>query len=205
MFRNIIILSSLIFSFASAETYKLDPSHTSVGFRVSHLVVSKVSGRFDKFDGGFDFANGKVSNINVKVDLDSINTNEPKRDKHLRSKDFFGVRDDKGGLVKANQWMTFTAGGDEVNVGDNNITGKLTIGKITKDVTLKVHYGGETTDPWKNKRVAFSATGKINRQDFGVKWNKSLDGGGFVVGDDVEIIIDSEAIAQAPKNEKSEK
>lgn len=199
MFRNIIIVSLVISSYsflASGETYKLDPSHTSIGFRVPHLVVSKVSGRFDKFDGGFEYAGGKVSKIDVKVDLDSINTNEKKRDTHLRSPDFFGARDAKGNLVKANQYMTFVSDGDEVNVGDNTINGKLTIGKITKDVALKVNYGGEATDPWGNKRVAFTATGKINRQDFGVKWNKSLDAGGVVVGDDVEINIDSEAIAQ---------
>lgn len=198
MLRNIIILS-FIGSMAMAEGYKLDPSHTQVGFRVAHLVVSKVSGRFDKFEGGFDFADNKVSNINVKIDLDSINTNEKKRDAHLRSPDFFGVRDAKGGLIKANQYMTFVASGDTVNVGDNSLTGKLTIGKVTKDVTLKVNYGGVTSDPWGNKRVAFTANGKINRQDYGVKWNKSLDAGGVVVGDDVEIIIESEAIADAPK------
>ncbi len=205
MIRNIIIfgLVSIFSLMASAESYKLDASHSSVGFRVPHLVVSKVSGRFDKFDGGFDFTSGKVSKIDVKVDLDSVNTNEKKRDAHLKSPDFFGVRDAKGTLVKANQFMTFVSDGAAVNVGDNDIAGKLTIGKITKDVTLKVNYGGEATDPWGNKRVAFTATGKINRQDFGVKWNKSLDAGGFVVGDEVEILIESEAIAQVPaKNDK---
>lgn len=204
MIRNIIIfgLMSAFSVFAVAESYSLDSSHSSIGFRVPHLVVAKVSGRFDKFEGSFDFTGGKASKIDVKVDLDSINTNDKKRDAHLRNPDFFGVRDAKGNLVKSNQYMTFVSDGDQVNVGDNNIAGKLTIGKITKDVTLKVNYGGEVTDPWGNKKVAFTANGKINRQDFGVKWNKSLDAGGVVVGDDVEIMIEAEAIAQAPKNEK---
>ncbi len=199
MIRNIIIASFFIGSMAQAELYKLDPSHTQVGFRVTHLMVSKVSGRFDKFEGSFNLDGNKVSKIDAKIDLDSINTNEKKRDAHLKSPDFFGVRDAKGNLVKANQWMTFTADGDSVNIGDNNITGKLTIGKTTKDVTLKVNYGGQATDPWGGKRVAFTASGKINRQDFGVKWNKNLDAGGVVVGDDVEIVIESEAIAQVKK------
>lgn len=192
IFSIIFVLSSSAF----ANKYKIDTAHTMVGFKVKHLVVSTVSGRFDKFDGDFDFKEGKVSNINVKIDLDSINTNEKKRDDHLRSPDFFGVRDAKKGLVKKRQFMTFVSSGDSVSVGDNNITGKLTIGDVTKDVTLKVNYGGEATDPWGNKRVGFTASGKINRKDFNVNWSKTLDGGGLVVADDVDIVIESEAIAQ---------
>lgn len=195
MFKNLLFTSLfLLATDAMAQKYALDPAHTTVGFKVKHLMVSTVSGRFDKFEGTFDFDNGKVSNIDVKIDVDSINTNEKKRDEHLKSPDFFGVRDAKGKLVPANQWMTFKSSGFTAKEGDNTVNGTLTIGKTSKELPLAVNYGGMIVDPWGKKRVGFEATAKINRKEFGVNWNKPLDKGGVVVSDDVTIVITGEAV-----------
>ena len=179
-----------------AESYKLDESHTQVGFKIKHLVISTVSGRFNKFEGGFNFdeKTGKLENLNVKIDASSIDTNEPDRDKHLKSADFFDVE----------KFPSLTFVGKNVTYSGKKPTevkGDLTIHGVTKEVTLAVGFNGKTIDPWGNQRVAFEANSKVNRKDFGLKWNKSLDQGGVMIADDVSILIEGEAILQ--KSEKS--
>jgi polyisoprenoid-binding protein YceI len=174
-----------------AESYTLDESHTQVGFKIKHLVISTVSGRFNKFSGGFNFdkKSGKVEGLKVSIDAASIDTNEPDRDKHLKSKDFFDVE----------KFKTLNFVAKDVSYSDgkpNEIKGDLTIHGITKPVVLKVDFKGEAVDPWGNVRVAFDAQSKVNRKDFGLSWNKSLDKGGVMIADDVAIVIEGEAILQ---------
>lgn len=174
-----------------ANNYKLDESHTQVGFKIKHLVISTVSGRFNKFSGAFEFdpKKGEVRALNVEIDSTSIDTNEPDRDKHLKSADFFDV--EKFPKLTFVSKKTTTKGNKPAK-----IEGDLTIHGIKKPVTLNVEYLGTTTDPWGNERIAFEASTQVNRKDFGLKWNKNLDAGGVMIADDVKIIIDGEAILQ---------
>lgn len=195
-------MRTLLFSFlalsltttpASAAKYELDRSHTSVSFTAPHLMVSKVKGRFDHFDGSFDFdeKNMKLDAISVAVKTDSINTNEKDRDKHLRSPDFFDV-------AKYPE-MTFKSTRVEYKKNKpQKVHGDLTIRGITKPIVLEVEYDGTITDPMGNQVVAFEASSKVNRKDFGLNWNKALDKGGWVVGDEIKIAIEGEAKVPPP-------
>lgn len=183
-----VVALMMVSTSAFAAKYKVDSSHSQVGFSVKHLVVTNVKGHFAKYEGGFDFdeKKGTVSNIDVKIDAASINTNDEKRDEHLRSPDFFDVAKHKDITFKGKK-VEFT-GGKPVKV-----SGDLTIRGVTKPVTLDIDYGGAVTDPWGNEKVGFTLTGKINRKDFGVNWSKNLDKGGAVVADDVKLEIEVEA------------
>jgi polyisoprenoid-binding protein YceI len=174
-----------------AKRYKVDPDHTSVTFRVRHLFTA-VKGRFDRFDGEIDFdpAKPQDSKVSGSIDVASINTNVAERDKHLRSKDFFDVEQ----FPK----MAFVSTG--VNDLDaskkaGKMQAKLTIHGIEKPVVLEVSYLGELKDPWGNVKAGFTAQTTINRKDFGLTWNKALETGGALVGDDVQIEIDAEGQA----------
>lgn len=196
MFKS-FLMTMILGSSAFAANFALDVSHTGVTFKIKHLVIATVNGRFDKFEGNVDFdeAAKKLNKIDVKIDLDSINTNEPKRDSHLRSADFFGVRNEKNELVEAKRYMTFVM--KEVKMKGKNfdkVTGDLTLNGVTKPVTLKVDYKGLATDPWGNEKIVFTASTKIVRKDFGITWNKAMDKvAGSVVGDDVDVMIEGEA------------
>lgn len=199
---TMILMAFSIGSHASTQ-YNLDTSHSSVGFSVDHLMISKVSGRFDKYEGQFSFdeKTGKLNALTAKIDLDSVNTNEPKRDEHLRSADFFGVRDASKKIVEAKRWMTFSGGEATVKKGSPaKLEGKLTLNGVTKPVTLTLNYKGTVKDPWGNQKLGFEATGVVERKLFGLAWNKALETGGFVVGDKVTINIEGEATAVAAAN-----
>ncbi len=163
----------------AATTWKIDPAHTAAQFAVKHLMISTVRGEFKGVTGTVTWDDQDVtkSKVDVKIDAKTVNTGEDARD------------------------MTFTSKKVEAaGVGKLKVTGDLTIHGVTKEVVLDVE--GPTApvkDPWGNTRVAASATTKVNRQDFGVKWNANMDGGGVVVGDSVNITIDLEMIKQAAK------
>lgn len=190
---------TLIFAFAVAGnvwagSYKLDESHTQVGFKIKHLVISTVSGRFNKFSGTFEFdpKKGEIEKLNVEIESASIDTNEPDRDKHLKSPDFFDVE----------KYPKLTFISKKTTTKDSKPTkldGELTIHGVKKNVTLDVDYKGSTVDPWGNERIAFEASTQVNRKDFGLKWNKSLDKGGVMIADDVKIVIEGEALLQKPE------
>lgn len=183
-----------------AGTYKLDESHTQVGFKIKHLVISTVSGRFNKFVGNFEFdpKKGEIKSLNVEIEASSIDTNEADRDKHLKSPDFFDVE----------KFPKLTFVSKKTVTKENKptkIEGELTIHGIKKSVTLEVDYKGSTTDPWGNERIAFEASTQVNRKDYGLKWNKNLDKGGVMIADDVKILIEGEALLQKPESaEKKE-
>lgn len=182
------LLVSLVSS-SFAASYSIDPTHTHVGFAVKHMMVSTVRGEFGTVSGTIEFDPSKLTatTVSAEVAIDSVDTREPKRDAHLKSADFF----DAGTFPK----MTFVSKKVQ-NVGKDGsleLVGDLTIRGVTKSVTFKVApFSAEFKDPWGTTKVGTSATTTINRQDFGVKWNTALDGGGYVVGDDVVITLDVE-------------
>lgn len=191
---KVFITALLITASASAAPYAIDPSHTDVGFSIKHLMISNVKGRFKKFTGTFDFdpAKNQLNNVSVEIDTASIDTNEVDRDKHLRSDDFFGV----------DKYPKITFKSDKIEYsGDKpaKAIGTLKIRNKSQQVTLDLDYRGSITDAWGNNKLAFAATTKINRKDFGMTWNKALDKGGVTVGDEVSISIEGEANPVAAK------
>ncbi len=175
---------------AQAETtrWNIDPDHSMIEFRVAHMVISKTSGHFMKYQGFVELdANTKtIKAIEATINADSINTNHEKRDEHLRNADFLDVK----------QFPTITYAMKTVQKEGElyKVVGNLTLHGVTKEVTLTGTVNGITKDPWGNTRAGFTADGKLNRKDFGMVWNKTLDSGGLVVGDDVHIHLDIEGI-----------
>jgi polyisoprenoid-binding protein YceI len=166
-------------------TWSVDASHSEVGFTARHL-MSKVRGRFEKFEGLV--VTGESPSATATIDLNSINTNEPNRDAHLRSGDFFDV--EKSGP------MTFTS--TKVVEGGNGLllTGDLSLKGVTQPVTLDVEFLGVETDPWGGTRIGFEGVTSLSRRDWGIDFNIPMDGGRFLVGDKVDIVIAIEAVLQ---------
>lgn len=182
---------------ASAKVYTVDKEHTNIGFTVKHLMISKVRGRFNQFSGEFAYDEQAKTFKDVKatIDVDSIDTNEKERDKHLKSPDFFGV-DPKNSKAPGNTITFVMASYSPAKAGGGKATGDLTIKGIKKTIDLEVEEGGFAKDPWGNERAAFTARGKINRKDFGLNWNKLVEAGGVMVGEEVELIIEAQGIAK---------
>lgn len=188
------LVVAVLASASSAAVYEIDESHSQVGFKVRHL-VTKVAGRFNKFSGTVAYEAGKPATwkVEAKIDPASINTDNRKRDDHLRNPDFFDV-------AKCPEMGFKSTKATLAKNGTAKLVGELTMHCVTKPVTLDLELGGSAKDPWGNERVGFSAKGKVNRKDFGIVWNKTLDAGGVMLGEDVEVIIDIEAIAAKPKD-----
>ncbi len=179
----------------------LEPGHTAAEFCARHMMVTHVRGHFKNVQGTLEFdpQTPSRSSVTVKIDASGIWTGEPDRDQHLRSPDFLDVENYPE--------ITFTANQIEV-IGDHDyiVTGDLTIRGITRQVALNASYLGQWQTPWwegsvdkgPKTRAGFVANTTINRHDFGVSWNASLDKGGIVVGNTVEITIDAEAIRESP-------
>jgi len=180
---------------AATTTWKIDPLHTAAQFAVKHMMISTVRGEFKGVTGAviWDDQDVTKSSVDVTIDAKTVNTGEEKRDQDLRSANFFEVE----------KFPTLTFKSKKVEsagAGKLKITGDLTMHGVTKEVVLDVEGpSAAVKDPWGNTRAAASATTKVNRQDFGVKWNANMDGGGVVVGDTVTITIDLEMVKQAAK------
>lgn len=180
---------------ASASTWNIDPEHSNVGFKVRHLMVSNVRGSFEKHSGTVDIDDKDItkSKVEVTIDTSSINTSVQKRDDHLRSPDFFDVA--KYPTMTFVSKKVAKAGKDKLKV-----TGDLTLHGVTRQVVLDVEGPSkESKDPWGNIRRGATASTKINRKDFGLNWNKALETGGVVVGDEVNITLEIEMIKAKPK------
>jgi polyisoprenoid-binding protein YceI len=175
----------------AAGTWSIDPSHTSVGFSVRHLGLSKVRGRFSSFTGDVVVAEDPAqSSVQVAVDVTSIDTRDEKRDEHLRTNDFFS----------ATEFPTMTFASTSVSGSGPTwqVTGDLTIRGVTRQVTLDTTFEGTASDPWGGSRAAFTATTEVDREQFGMTWNAALESGGVLVGKKVKIEIEAEAVLQAP-------
>ena len=171
----------------AAETYSFDKAHTTVGFQVRHIVTN-VGGKFNDFTGTIqvDRAKPESSSVEFTIQAASINTNEPKRDEHLRSADFFDVA--------THPTVTFKSTSIKANGKDSwLVTGDLTMRGVTKQVTLPVTFLGEGKDPWGNKKMGFETAITVNRKDYGINWNKALDQGGVLVADEVKVQVSVEA------------
>jgi polyisoprenoid-binding protein YceI len=177
---------------AEPARWNLDPEHSTIEFRITHMVVSKTTGQFTDYVGYIDMdaEDGTVTAIEATIKAESVNTNHVKRDTHLRNAEFLDVKLYPTITYKMKNYKKtsegFTAMGD------------LTLHGVTKEVLLTGRYNGSTKDPWGNTRAGFSAEGKLNRKDFGMIWNKTLDNGGLVVGDEVQIRLDIECIKAKP-------
>ncbi|GAB4335253.1 MAG: YceI family protein [Calditrichia bacterium] len=190
LFTPIIALLTLVFvSAVLAADYDIDKSHTNIGFKVRHMVIAKVNGNFSDYSGqiSFDPNAPEKSSISVTIQVASISTENEKRDAHLKSPDFFDAAKYPT-ITFVSKSVKKTADKKYVAVGD------LTIRGVTKAIELPFEVTGMVKDPWGNERMGIEASTTINRQDFGVSWNKTLDAGGVVVSDDVEIIIEAELI-----------
>ncbi len=175
---------------AGTTTYKIDPKHSDAGFAVTHLMISTVRGEFHGINGTVVYDDGDVSKSSVEVTIDatSVDTREPARDKDLKSDHFFDVANHPTITFKSTKV-------ESAGPGKLKVTGDLTIHGVTKPVVLDVTAPKPPIkDPWGLQRTAVSGSTKINRQDFGVSWNKTLDSGGVMVGDDVDITLDVEMV-----------
>lgn len=177
---------------AEPARWNVDPEHSTIEFRVTHMVVSKTTGRFTDYAGfvDMDAESGTVTAIEATIKTVSVNTSHEKRDTHIRNADFLDVEHHPNMTYKLKSYKKTAEGFTAI--------GDFTLRGVTKEVTLVGRYNGSTRDPWGNTRAGFSAEGKLNRKDFGLIWNKTLDSGGFVVGDEVQIRLEIECIKAKP-------
>jgi len=171
-------------------TWIIDPTHSEVEFTVRHLMISKVRGRFRQFDGTIVIAERpEDSRVEVLIEAASIDTRDATRDEHLRSADFLDVEH----YPEIKFTSTSLRPGD---IGHWDMTGDLTVRDVTRQVLLDVEFSGATVDPWGNLRSGFEASTRIDRDQFGITWNQALEAGGFLVGKEIRVEIDVEAIHQ---------
>ncbi|MBU1368374.1 MAG: YceI family protein [Bacteroidetes bacterium] len=179
------------FAFSQSTNWKIDHAHSNVTFEVDHMVVSTVTGKFQEFEGDIksdkdDFSDAKIS---FTIQAASVNTNNEKRDNHLRDEDFFEVA----------TYPTIEFVGKKlvpVSGKKYTITGDLTMHGVTKEIELDVKYNGTIKDPWGNIRAGFKVSGELNREDYGLTWNNALEAGGVLVGEEVEIQINLELVKE---------
>lgn len=175
------------------NTWQIDPAHSSAHFTVKHMMIAKVRGGFEKLQGTMSFDPKEPASLQVKAEIDaaSINTQEEKRDAHLRSADFFDVE----------RYPTLSFHSTEVQEQNGKLSrviGELTIHGVTRSVAFEVEeIADEIKDPWGNRRIGISAQTKIKRKDFGLSWNAALETGGVLVGDEVSIGLDVQFVRQA--------
>jgi len=174
-------------------TWKLDPSHSEVQFKVKHLMITTVTGYFKTFDleilteSGDDFAT--ASKIDFTADINSIDTNNQQRDTHLKSADFFDAEN--------HSQLRFIGMHYQANDGEGTLEGDLTIRATTKPVTLKIEFGGIVVDPYGQTKAGFTVSGKISRREFGLTWNAVTEAGQVVVSDDIRIHCEIQVVKQA--------
>ena len=166
--------------------WNLDKTHSEVQFKVKHMVISTVTGDFSSFDAHAESEdeNFKNAKFEFNADVDSISTKNPQRDEHLKSDDFFNSTEFPKLTFKGNDFD-----GEKLN-------GEITLKGVTKPITLNADFGGVITDPYGNQRAGFEFTGQLNRKDFGLNWNGTLESGGLVVSDNVKLFVNLEFTKQ---------
>jgi polyisoprenoid-binding protein YceI len=180
---------------ADVTTWKIDPAHSSAEFVVRHMMVSRVRGRFEKLSGTVvaDLADPSSAKVDVLIDAASIDTSNSDRDNHLRSPDFFDV--------EKFPTITFRSKRVEKASGGLRITGDLTMHGVTKEVVLSAETPQSPVVVGTARRSGVSATTRVNRKDYGLMWNRALEAGGVVVGDDVDVLIEVALVEQPPAAE----
>lgn len=176
---------------AASGTWAIDPTHTTIGFSVRHAMIAKVRGAFAEFAGSFtiDGADLAASSAEITIQAASIDTKNADRDAHLTSPDFLDAA--------AFPTVTFTSTAVKGSGTTIVVTGDLTIHGVTRSVDVNYEFIGLSQDPWGNQRIGFEGTAKISRKEFDLTWNAALETGGVLVGDDITLILDVEAIKQA--------
>lgn len=172
--------------------WTIDPSHSEITFSVRHMMISNVTGRFEKFEGNVDFNEQQPaqSSVQVRIFTDSINTRDANRDGHLRSADFLDVQ--------VYPYMTFVSKRIEVkDATHGRIIGDLTIKDVTREVALDTEYNGQSKSPWGTTSAGFSAETRISRKDWNLTWNVALETGGWLVADEIKIRLEMEVVKQA--------
>jgi polyisoprenoid-binding protein YceI len=170
----------------AAETYTIDPAHSTVGFGVSHMVINTVHGKFNEFTGTVGLEGNAIKEATGTIQAKSVDTGIERRDNHLKSADFFDVA--KFPTITFQSKRTDKQGTETVLVGDFTMHG------VTKEISLPVTVKGPIKDPWGNSRIGLQARAKLNRKEYGLKYNQALETGGLVVGDEVELEINAEAV-----------
>ncbi|MGD9850175.1 MAG: YceI family protein [Nitrospirales bacterium] len=175
---------------AEMSKWNVDHDHSTIGFQVAHMVVSKTNGKFTEYSGvvEMDPEAMEFKAIEATIQTESVTTDHQKRDDHLRSPDFFDVKAFPTMIYKMKSYKK--TGDSYTAVGD------LTLLGVTKEITLMGSFNGVAQDPWGNTRAGFTAEGTVNRKDFGMKFSKLLDNGGLVVGDEVAIKLEIEVIKE---------
>ena len=173
-------------------TYKLDPTHSEVTFKVKHMMITNVTGNFSEFDAQMhsekdDFTDAKV---HFEADVNSISTHNEQRDEHLKSEDFFAA--DKFPKISFESTDM-----QKINDEEYKLMGNITVRDVTKPITFNVEYGGTQTDPYGNVKSGFTLAGKISRKEFGLNWNAVTEAGGVVVSDDVRLNAEIQMVKQA--------
>src|SRR5439155_23996488 len=185
IFTVILALLWLKSSAQAADTYKIDPVHSSVGFSVRHMVISNVKGKFKEFSGTIVLDGNTVKEATGTIQVKTLDTGVAQRDDDLRSANFFDV--EKYPTITFKSKRVQKKGDETLLVGDYTMHG------VTKELSLPIRLTGPIKDPWGNTRIGLEARTKLNRKDFGMVYNKALETGGLVVGDEVEIEINGEA------------
>lgn len=175
----------------SQLTWTLDPTHSEVGFKVKHLMITNVSGNFSKFNAEVtsDDESFRKADIVFTADIDSISTNNEQRDGHLKSPDFFDAAQHPQLILKAD--------GLEGEGEKRKLNGTLSLHGVTKPVSLTVEFGGVAKDPWGNTKAGFTLSGVINRKDFGLNWNAPVEAGGVLVSEEVKLHAEIQLVKQA--------
>jgi polyisoprenoid-binding protein YceI len=176
----------------AAGVWAIDPTHTTVEFIGRHLVFTKVRGRFTGVSGAVTVADDpNASSVEITLDATSITTGTPDRDAHLKGEDFFDV--DKYPVI------SFKSTSVEWKGHEGTVTGDLTVRGVSKPITLDVELTGVVTDPWGGDRAVFSASGEVDREDWGLVWNMALESGGVLVSKKILIEIETEIVLQKPE------
>lgn len=193
---KLVLMSLFLISQVYARELEINQDHSKIGFEVDYMTLTSVQGSFKRYHGTFNLSASEkeISDISVSIAASSVDTNEPKRDFHIRGHEFF--------LVASHPEISFESKGPFAISSSKKmrIPGKLTIKGITREVELEGIYKGGVIDPWSKENYFFELSTKINRQDFGMNWNKELDTGGYLVGDEVRIKL---SIQAQPSGEKT--
>lgn len=199
MKKQILAAALTLSSFAFASTWEIDTAHAAANFSVKHMMVSTVKGNLGDVTGKIELDDKDLtkSTIEASIDVKGLNTKQVKRDEHLRSADFFDV--EKFPAITFKSTKIQKEKGTKVKV-----TGDLTMHGVTKSVVLDGELSAEAANPWTGAKTrGFSGSAKLNRKDFGLVWNKPLEAGGLLVGDEVKVEIEAEFAAPAPKKEEA--
>ena len=173
------------------STWLIDPTHSEIGFKVKHMMFTNVSGKFNAFSSSIENEDEQfeTSKINFSAEVNSVDTNNTDRDNHLRSADFFDA-DNYPSLSFVSTSIK------KIDEGEYQISGDLTIKDVTKNIVLETEYSGLMKDPWGNTKIGLSITGKINRKEFGLTWNSTLETGGVLVGEEIKLASEIQLIKQ---------